>query len=175
MRRGFTLVEALITIVVLAIIASVAASLVLDSVDDYLTARSRGQLHAELSIAMDRIMRDLRKIPLDVAAATVAPDIDTTSATSCTFDGGYYVTYSAGDKEVQLWDGAAAIVLLTDVDDLTFRYFNDVNTEIGPVLAGAACDPIRRIEISITLDRYGVQETLRSKVFLRCTLAGAGA
>ncbi|MCP3905414.1 MAG: prepilin-type N-terminal cleavage/methylation domain-containing protein, partial [Planctomycetes bacterium] len=92
-RRAFTLVEAMVTMVVLAAIGSVASGLVLDSVDDYLTARTRGQLHAELSIAMDRIMRDLRKIPLDSAAASIAPDVDWTEATSCMFDGGYYVFY----------------------------------------------------------------------------------
>ena len=64
-RRGFTLIEAIATIVVLAIIGSIASLIILTAVDGYTDAATGAQLHIEASTAMDRIVRELRKVALD--------------------------------------------------------------------------------------------------------------
>ncbi len=84
-RRGFTLIEAIATIVVLAIIGSIASLLILNAVDGYTDAATTAQLHIEASTAMDRIVRELRRVPLDSGAAGVAPDINDVTPTSITW------------------------------------------------------------------------------------------
>ena len=89
MRSGFTLMESIATIVILAILGSIASFLVVDAVDGYVSASGSAQLHAEASLAMDRIMRELRKIELDpdhVPPPDVAPHIDAVPANSSTWD-----------------------------------------------------------------------------------------
>ncbi len=44
-RRGFTLIEAIATIVVLAIIGSIASLFILTAVDGYAVAATTAQLH----------------------------------------------------------------------------------------------------------------------------------
>ena len=74
-RRSFTLVESIATIVVLAIVSSVSSGVILQATDGYVDATTKAQLHTEASTAMDRMVREIRKIPLDPAAAGIAPDI----------------------------------------------------------------------------------------------------
>ncbi len=173
---GFTLVEALATIVILGIVGTIGSSILLTASDGYLKASTSAQLHTELSIALDRIVRELRKIELDAGAGGIAPDIDTVTATTIewtdTDDDAYELSLSGTDLELGV-DGSATAVLLTDVTAFSVDTYDEDDSALSASLSGAACDPIRRIEISITLQRYGVSETLSTKVYLRATLAGA--
>ena len=63
-RSAFTLIESMATVSVLAILGSITSFLVLDAVDGYTDASNSAQLHAELSIALDRAARELRMIEL---------------------------------------------------------------------------------------------------------------
>ena len=71
-------------------------------------------------------------------------------------------------------DGGAAAVLLSDVSSLAVQTYDESNAALAASLSGAACDDIRRVAVAITIERSGVTETLRTKLFLRCTMAGAG-
>ncbi len=175
-RRGFTLVESMATIAVLGILGSTASYLVVDSVDGYMDAATTAQLHAEMSIAMDRAMREIRKIELDGAAAGVAPNI-----TSMTLDwlqwedaaaNSYQLRLSGSELQLEVASGGLS-TLLTDVTDLEISIFDEGNTDIGPGCAGAGCDPVRRIVVDVTTQRNGVTESLRFKVFIRSTMSGA--
>jgi prepilin-type N-terminal cleavage/methylation domain-containing protein len=175
-RRGFTLIESIATIAVLATLGSIASFLILDAVDDYSETASTAQLHAELSIAMDRLLREVRHIELDGGASGIAPNIvgvgDTYLAWQDSDSDNYSFTLSAGEIFLQI-DGVAGAVLLTDVSGVTVKAFDEDNTELVLPLAGAACDDVRRISVEISLLRNGVTQSLRSKVFIRSTMSGA--
>ena len=94
-RRGFTLIEAIATIVLLSILGTFGSLVILNSTEGYIDASTVSQLHAELSISLDRIVRELRKIELDSGAAGVAPDIDSVTTTSIAW------RHSDGDADSQ--------------------------------------------------------------------------
>jgi prepilin-type N-terminal cleavage/methylation domain-containing protein len=175
-RRGFTLIESMATIAVLATLGSIASFLILDAVDDYSETASTAQLHAELSIAMDRLIREVRHIELDSGASGIAPNIVGVGSTYVAWQDSdadnYSFTLSGGVIYLQI-DGVGGAVLLADVSGVTVKAYNEDNTELGLPLAGAACDPVRRISVEISLQRNGVSESLRSKVFIRSTMSGA--
>ncbi len=175
-RRGFTLVESMATIAVLGILGSTASFLIVDSVDGYMDAATSAQLHAEMSIAMDRAMREIRKIELDDDAAGVAPNISLMSATALNWQDSSSNTYRFAivGSELQLEVASGGLsTLLTDVTDLEISIFDEGNTDIGPGCAGDTCDPVRRIVVDVTTQRNGVTESLRFKVFIRSTMSGA--
>lgn len=175
-RRAFTLIETIATIVVLAVLGSSASMILLTSTDGYIDAASQGQLSAEASVSLDRIVRELRSIPLDSPAGGLAPDIDTVTVNSITWKDGdgdaCSLTLSGTDLMLAV-DGQAAAVLQGDVATLSVATFDESNAALAGSLSGATCDAIRRIELTMTLQRSGVAETLRTRLFLRCTMVGA--
>ncbi len=170
-RRGFTLVEAITTIAILAAVMGVTSTLVHAAVGGYASASVRAQLHAEASMALDRITKELQKIPCDGAASGPAPDIDALTATSIAWSGDWSLTLS-GSELLLAEDGAAARPILRDVSALALAAFDQSNTALGSSLSGSACEPIRRIQVQLTVTRQGVGATLRTRVFVRSTLEG---
>ncbi|UCD74648.1 MAG: hypothetical protein JSV91_12770, partial [Phycisphaerales bacterium] len=126
----------------------------------------------ELSIAMDRIVRELRRIELDPSAPGVAPDILQVKSDSITWDAGPELK-RLSDLVMFSLDGPPFQVLLEDVTAFSIRVYDESNVELELPISGPACDAVRRLEILITLQRSGVSETLRARTFLRCTMAGA--
>jgi prepilin-type N-terminal cleavage/methylation domain-containing protein len=172
-RGGFTLIELISTIAVLAAVATVGSGIIFAATDGYVQATTSAQLHTELSIALDRIVRELRNVPLDDDAGGVAPDIDAFADDSIDWDGDNSIALAGSDLRLTIGGGPSA-VLLADVTAVTFQAYDESNTALAQPLNGAACDAIRRVSVTITIERYGVSETLRSRVFLRSTMQGAG-
>ena len=76
--------------------------------------------------------------------------------------------------ELQLQvDNGPVATLLTDVIGFNVSIFDEDDGILAPACAGATCDPVRRIGLSVTLGRSGVTETLTAKVFIRSTMSGA--
>ncbi len=174
-RRGFTMVEAIASIVVLSIIGTVASNMTLTMADSYFASSTRADLHAEASVTMDRIVREIRAIRLDASAAGTAADIDQTTASSIRWNetsGASHLTLAGGNLLLSE-DGGTAFVLQGDVTEFGVQVFDESNLSIGPALSGSACDPIRRVQMTLGLTRDGITETLRAKVFIRSTMEGA--
>lgn len=171
-RRGFTLIELLATVVVLGAIGGVAARLIAVATDQYAQAATAAQLHAELSIALDRCVRELRSIDIDEDADGLAPDIDAIAADSITWEGGEELRLD-DDRLILLADDIEG-VLLTDVTAFTIDARDGADDAIGLPAAGAACDEVRRIRVAITIERSGVSESLGTTIALRCAITGAG-
>ena len=182
LRRGFTLIESMATIVVLATISSIASLLLIEAIENFMKAANGGQLLAELSTAMDRATRQLHKIPLDTGASGIAPDIDSVtqvgSADAIVWrdSGGdaYSLTKSGSDIELAV-DGGAAQVLISDVTTFDVSIFKEDNSAIAGDVSGTSCDDIRRITLDATVSRNGITQSLRSKLFLRSTMEGGGS
>ena len=174
-RRAFTLIESMATIAVLATLGSIASFLVLDAVDDYSGTATAAQLHAELSIAMDRILREVRHIELDSGAGGIAPNIVGVDSNYVAWQDSdadnYSFVFFGGVINLQI-DGVTGL-LLSDVSATTVKAYDEDNTELVLPLAGAACDAVRRVSVEISLQRNGVSQSLRSKVFIRSTMSGA--
>lgn len=175
MRRAFTLVELISTMVVVSVMGGVATSIIIHNADAYLQAGTTSQLHHELSVALDRLVRECRRIERDKAASDIAPLIDSVSSDSMAWrdrDGNPFRVERVDGEILLAVDGGAAHVLLDDVTAFSIRTFDEVNTMLETDLVAGACDPVRRVELSITLSRHGVSETLGTKVFIRSTMAG---
>ena len=170
-RRGFTIIEAIATMTVLAAIGSVTSVIIHTTMDSYTAGSVSAQLHSELSITMDRIMRALRKIPRDSGASGTAPNIDSVSATSITWDTDYTLGLS-GTNVIYTEDGGTPTVLQSNVTAFGIQAYNESNTAMAATLSGTNCDPIRRLLITITVQRNGVTESLRAKLFVRETMVG---
>ena len=63
---------------------------------------------------------------------------------------------------------------MDDVSAFSVQTYDEDNAALGATLTGAACDPIRRIELDLTLQRSGVTTSLRTKLFVRSTMRGGG-
>lgn len=171
-RRAFTLVEMIATMAVLGAVGSVAGTLVYSATRSYTDAARSAQLQTELSGAMERIVRELRWIGIDPDQAPIVPLINSVSATSITWQTNYSLALVSGELRYTAAGGTHE-VLLRDVASLTISTFNDSNTALAATLSGTGCDPIRRIQVQITMTRGGVSQTLRTRVYLRSLMEGA--
>jgi hypothetical protein len=166
------------TVAVLATLGSIASFLILDAVDGYSEASASAQLHAELSIAMDRAMREIRKIEPDTGAAVVAPNITDINAAGSNIqwtdsDSDAYSLYKSGSDLMLEVDGGGAAVLLSDVTAFTVQTYDEDDGVLANPLTGAACDDIRRVVLAVTVQRNAATESLRTKIFIRSMMSGA--
>lgn len=171
-RCGFTLVEAIATIVILGAVMAVCSRIISTATAAYTAGATRAELHAELSSAMERVMLELRSCSISTGG-TFAPDISTVAADGLTWttpSGTRQLSLTAGS--VVLTTSGSAASLASGVTAFSVQTYDQSNTALATTLNGSECAPIRRIEITITAARQGVTETLRSRTFLRCTAQG---
>jgi prepilin-type N-terminal cleavage/methylation domain-containing protein len=171
-RRGFTLVEAITATVVLAVLGSVTSGIIYSAVTNYTRASLSAQLHSEASVTLDRVVRELRMIRDDPGVPGAQPNILSVTDSAIEWGPGSALALAGGD--LMLTENAGpARVLARDVTQFALAVFDENNAPIALPLAGAACQPIRRVEVTLTLARSGVSSTVRTKLFLRCTVTGA--
>lgn len=173
LRRGFTLIEVIVTISILGALGSVGSMLVMTSVGGFTASATGAQLHAEASISLDRIDRELRNIPRNDAAINPSPDISNVTANSITWQTDWSLVLS-GTNLMFTEDGGTAHVLLSNVEEFSVVAFDESNAAMSNTLSGAACENIRRLRVTIGLRRSGILQTLRTKVFLRCMMINTG-
>lgn len=168
---GFTLVEAIATMTIVATIMAVVSRVVLVSVDAYAAATTRAELSSGLSTALERMCAELRQIPL-VSGGSSAPDIASVSATSITWSANSTLALSGSNLTLAL-AGGSACTLLTNVSAFNLQCYDESNVALASSLSGNACAAIRRVQITVSVQRGGITETLRTRVFLRSQIAGS--
>lgn len=166
---AFTLVELLAAVIVIAAIGVVASGLIVRVAATNADTVTRGQVQSDLSAAMERIDRELRQIPARAGVTTA--HIDAVTPTSITFGAASSIGLSGTNLTIST--GGSPAVLLTNVTAVSIQCYDEANAPLATTLSGSACDAIRRIAVTITVTRAGLSDTLRTKVFLRCTMAGA--
>lgn len=174
-RRAFTLVEAIATISILAVLSVVSSRLILESSARYTDTTLRSSLNARASAAMQRIVQDLRSMQRDPSA--VVPSITSAfAANSITFtnSSGQTTTFShnSGTSTLSITIDGTTSTLLANCSAFTLAYADKDNAAVA---VGASRDNIRRITITITVTQGGVTETLRTGVYIRAMVAGSGA
>lgn len=162
-RRGFTLVEAVAAIVVIATLGSVATGIVYAGVEASRRSAERDQLLGEMSQAMDHLVTTIRAVPAD---ADGTPGLDVT-ASSVVVDGA--VTFALQSGSLVRTDAAGTSALLRGVTAFTPVAMDRDGTALA---VGSPRPLVRRVELSITASRQGLTETLRTRVFLRNTASG---
>lgn len=170
--RGFTLTELLATIVVLAIMGSIASMIVLTATDGYFSATTRARLHNEASVALDRIVRELRKIEQHPDSENAVPHIDSMNANRLEWNGDHVLLHQNNALLLDAGVGTAH-VLLGNVTSFQLDAFDSNNDPRPPVCNESNCEPIRRFAITLTVSDQGETVTLRTRVFIRSMMTGA--
>lgn len=174
-RRGFTMVELIASLAILSLLGTLSSVLILEAADGYVDAASSAQAHTDLSIAMDRIVREVRAIDLDPDAGGVAPDIDEVDAALLEWrdesDTVSRLELAGTELRLSIEDGAAR-TLLDGVTAFEIVGRDDDHAILALPLQGAECDVVRRIGFTITIQRNGTTQSLRALVFLRAAMAG---
>lgn len=172
-RRGFSLVEVIAVIVILGLVGSAASSLILTAVASFTDTSVRLALHSEASVALDRIVREIREI--DAAPEDNQPNADIRSA-------GATELQWADSKSLRLvggtlllnTDGTNEDALCTGVSDFAFDFRDDSNRSL--LLGGRVADDdlarIQRIAVRLSLTRQGMTESLQTRVFIRAAMTG---
>jgi len=169
--RGFTLIELISTMAVVGALGSIAASILIASIGSLMQTTTAAQLHTELSIALDRVDRELRNIPLDSGASDIAPNIDSVTSSSIAWGGSSQLSFASGNLYLTL-NGGSAVTILQNVISLSVKAYDEDNAQMASSLSGTGCDGIRRLQVDIRVTRDGVTEDLRTKIYLRSTMAG---
>ena len=169
-RRAFTMVEMTAVIAILGLVASVASGLIFSAATTYADAATTAQLHDEAAVALETVVRALREIPRDAGAPGYAPDIDQVLPDGIRYGGTTIITLSGPDLQISE-SGGPMRRIVSDVTGFVLQCYDRDDVALPTGLSGAACAPIRRIEVTLTVARAGATETLRTRVYLR-SMAG---
>ncbi len=159
---GFTLIELILTLVLIGIIGTFTSLFVYSGIRGYRTTRlaSEGALQAQ--IAMDRISLELRNInSLTNTPDTTAPDLSL-SYKSAALSGTRELKYDSTQKEILISvdNGSNYYKLLKNVSscDLLLTYLN-LDHDTAPV------DEVEHIDLNFKLD--GIGQEFRTRIFPR--------
>jgi len=155
--NGFTLIEIVITIVLVTILSGLAAVIILQGVKAYSTEQSRSDVHYQSRAAMERMAREIRLMRWNAALAQA--DVTTMNPTIIRYTDiqGNQLGFRLNVAEVQRTQDNAATwqTLATGVTALNFNYFQ----QDGVTPASAAT--LWFVEITMT-DTQG-SETLQMR------------
>lgn len=154
-QAGFTLIELVITIVLVGIIGTIGSLLIMQGAKEYIAQDVRAGLTNQGRLGIERMAREVRAIRSRTAA-----DIPTWSAGALQFTdvAGTSITYTVGAGTLTR-NGTA---LASDVSALTFSYLQN-----DGVTAATLPTNIWIIRISLTVTRAGESQTLRTRVHPR--------
>ena len=168
-RHGWTLVELLTVIIILAVVSAVGARLLSGMFQSYFAARDITSSDAQARVAFERMTRELRQI-----RSATATDLDVASAAQVRFidmDGNGVCFYrdAATNRLMRSADGPASACGTTSAQPLAdfvsglsfFYYLND-----GSGLAGAAT-AVYYVTVRVNVQDNDVSDTLRATIHPR--------
>lgn len=167
-RRAFTLVEAIAAIVVLATAGSLAASVMTPAIDSAIAASLTADLEQTASLAMDRLVVDLRETE---AAPAGGPAFARVTSTHIIWSDGREAL-RRGDR-LHLVEAGVPHLLARSVESFAIRAFASDGSVLPLPLDEAGCTQIRRIELALVLARGGVRFPLRTRIAFRTADGGA--
>ncbi len=153
-KKGFTLVELVLVIALIALVAGIIAPIMVGGLRSYVMISSQKAALAQVRLAMARMSAEIRLIP-DTGS------IDTWNASELRFDlpDENNIRYRVQNNDLQRSNTDIA----ANVSNLNFTYLNSSGNP-----AGAKAD-IYRIGVEMTLDAAGGQGsiTARTEIFPR--------
>ncbi|QYU70061.1 prepilin-type N-terminal cleavage/methylation domain-containing protein [Leptolyngbya sp. 15MV] len=163
-RRAFTLVEAIASIVVIAVLAGVSSMMVQSGVTAVRDGAARAALHAEVSQALDVIVRELRPIRAGGGSGVA---LDELTATRVALTSGRSIEHVGGVITLSEASTGVSAVLARDVTAMQFAAFDQNGAALAMPLSDASLAAVRRVQVSITATRAGQSESARTRVYLR--------
>jgi prepilin-type N-terminal cleavage/methylation domain-containing protein len=151
-KNGFTLVELIVTIVLVGIIGTFTTLFMYTGINGYLRAKNTAEGALKAQIALDRISLELRDIT-EIESLTANTSIDYFSAT---LPGDRQIIHNAGADTISLDVDGNVNLLLDDVQSFTMtaagrdlNFYADGNNEV------------EAIDISLTVGDIGRQFSAR--------------
>jgi prepilin-type N-terminal cleavage/methylation domain-containing protein len=163
---GFTLIETIAAIVVLAVVMGLASRVIFAAGNAYTASAIRSRLTSDMTVAMERLELELRNIPAEAGSSPAVADISAVGASSITFGGGG-LSVSGSSLVLTPAAGGSAVTILNGVTSLDVQTYDASGTALGATLSGTGCDAIRQVEVTVTASRAGVSRTMRTRVCLR--------
>jgi len=159
---GFSLIELILTIVLIGIIGTFTSLFVYSGIRGYLTTRQNSEGALQAQIALDRISLELRNITsLTATPDTTAPDLSV-SYKSAVLSGTRELKYDSNQKAILISvdDGSNYNELLKNVDPcvLSLSYLN-LDHDTAPV------NEVEYIQFEFNLD--GIGKEFRTRIFPR--------
>lgn len=153
-KAGFTLIEFIMVIVILGIMAGVGLPLMAEISQAWLLHKDTREIAESARIAIDRMMRDIRRAVSITSADTANlqfTDIDIS-----------VITFDISSTTLRRTEAAATNALADNVDSLSFTYYDDSDAQIAtPVVTPS---DIKRIEVDLTFSLGDTQFNIRSQV-----------
>jgi len=158
--RGFTLVEIVITIVLVGILSGLAAMIILQGVKTYSEEQAHGSVQYQARLAMERMVREIRMIRSQGA------DIVTMTAANLQYtDVNGAVTgfnwSGLPTSTLNRWNGASNDVLASGITAFSFDYWQQDGLTV------ANTTNVWFIDISLTAQQGADTLQLRSRVHPR--------
>ncbi|MBD3222272.1 prepilin-type N-terminal cleavage/methylation domain-containing protein [bacterium] len=166
-RRGMTMVELLIALTIFAFLSAVVMGFLTGSRRTYDDTSDRAAYQQSLRAVFSLMARELRSAGCDPSEVGVdglvgaddevlrcRMDLDGDGSTLGTNpDEDIRYTYNVGNEELLRTTATGNVVILRNVEDLQFRYFDEEGTPLlaTPLSAGDR-DLVRFVEIDITGD-----------------------
>ncbi|MBI5367916.1 MAG: prepilin-type N-terminal cleavage/methylation domain-containing protein [Planctomycetes bacterium] len=155
-QRGWTMMELIITIIILGIISGVSAIMVLEGGHVFIHQNSRADNLENARLTIERVTRDI----LHIKDGSVA-NITNFGPTS--------IAFTAFDNEAVSfeWDAGAKLlrrrdkILATQVIDFRLLYLTETDTP------ATTADAIWTITADVTIEDYGQKARLRTRIFPR--------
>ncbi len=161
-QAGFTLIELVITIVLVGIIAGTAGMLLIKGTQAYIEEDQRSAATSQGRLGLERMARDIRTIPQ--ASAIVGPITNPSSSLSFSDLTGTAITYArnGATNALDRTEGAGLPVILADgVTTLEFRYYD----KAGALTTTPA--NIWQIRIDLTVTKRAETQVFRMSVYPR--------
>ena len=163
--RGFTLIEAVVSIIIIGVLAIATVPVLTGGVRTYVTTNTSLNTLSKMRLATERMAREIRHVRRNPGTPTNY-DFTTMTANSLVFvkTDGNTVSINRALPNVTLgYSAPAASSNLTDqVNNLTFRYYT-----IDGVTATASLALVAFVEIELEMIEDGVVLTQRTQVGLR--------
>jgi len=156
-RPAFTLVEMLISIVVMSLVGAVTLPITMSATDAFVESAKARRTAEDAAFALERMVRLLRDIPAGAVSGEVGIAAATTD--SIRFSDGRGIELSGADLLERSADGTTAL-LCENVRGFAVT----LRTEDGTTSAAAAPATAQRIELSLTVDAFKLNAVVLPRV-----------
>lgn len=165
-RRAFTLVELIVCIVVSAVIAGMAGSLLWNATRMRSEVGARAELIDIAARGMEQLLRYIREIPQDASLAGQA-QISTANVSDLRWDV-YGFRKTGTTIEMTTNSGTTWRPVVNEATALTFTYYDKTGATLSSLPLNAANrQAVRLIKINLTVTRASESAELQTSIYLR--------